>query len=1571
MVQTRRKTAAAAQDGAVKENKAGTPAPQTPAKKGKRGRPPKVKNVEQVHTINSPSTSAADYSSLEKMEEQNGMTGAGVQDNCGTNPDETAEVVSAKNDIGEQTSSILSSEEPSSGIPSLPSFIRRSTVRLKSVEIEDVREKEKSDQQEEILSKKFKKTSEPTSPVHPDDPQPSTVSPVGKIMLEVNGPTGSITSHSPISTSISHLKFEENLESNSLEHDVFPKSKQSSNNEESESMDIANSESEGENDNESVDEVLNISNSSIPLPDSDPPLSAHRSEIHVDVDHKFSNNSIGWDRKNEKVTPSPLSSPTMGRPIHFLHPAYSSFANASACISPQPPEPAPVKEKNENGVSGVFKMTFKKGTTNALLKTSALEKRTAQQTSNLNSSSSSSSLSEVVPSGVETTPTKRSSNFGTTSASELPPPQMVELPKLSFNTPAPTISVFSSESDASEDQVSPKSVPFTTPSKKHTDSEIQALIAKAGKVAQSIERRYEEDRQKDGRDDYDRRREDRDRRSKKPDSERNDQQSSKVRQREDDERRAREREREVTKRHDREREEERNQRQKEEEKRKRDDEEQRRKVEEEKKLKEENEARKEEERKLKEEEKKAKEEEEKMKQEEMKIPKYEPITECIFKMKNANRKKTESLQCDCSETDDCSDSHCVNRAMMTECPSSCRANKCKNQRFAKKKYAAVEPFHTGTPKGCGLRAVKDIKAGKFIIEYIGEVLEREDYEKRKIKYAANKKHKHHYLCDTGVYTIDATEFGNPSRFVNHSCDPNAVCEKWSVPKTPGDISRIGFFAKRFIKAGEEICFDYQFVNYGRDAQPCFCGTAQCNRWIGRQPEELSSSDDDDDDDSDIITSRDINLDEEEEEKLEELNGLEHHEKIELIEEMLDELVIKNKKHAKKVITIATRITDHGQRKDLLKKIFSTDTSLVNQAFYAQNGMATLMGEWLEADDYSLVNLKLVQVILQTLHADVFVPCAKADSFLLEVLSRWMNSSLGDWVDLHVVANSLITCTEDPSKEYNEVAIETQKDIIENFKRVKDMASRLNHHWFNRSVSFRIPKKVRVPDVKESVNRQEQASQSSSQPRVNERSSPASPVSQRQHTSSYSNSYYNDRDSHPRFFNNGNDVHQYRFTGYHGNNYKVNYGSRKDSYRDRRRYGSRRSRSRSRSSSPQNHKRRRYDERENHRGRTPPYERRPTTPDQKIPESHKSGERVYEKPEVRGGPRVRSTSEEAEVTATHDYTQEHPHVHPVSYPVPYQYAGYENHYMYPNLNSGYLVPIHPSSLQPSMDSFPSLERLQELYRGASLEELKNRLHAVQEEVNILTGEITVKRVENERMEAARFKAEQEEALKTIKYAWGKAKAPEGEIYYYHKITKETQWTPPTADQGLLEPDAPEVCDDSIASQETKVPKTEIQDSYSITVKEEFFDPEMQSDTRNHSSKLQNSTTSASYHSKSSSPKSNRDKREGSRHRDHAKNGYRESTSSDSRVKKYKSELEQCIKSVVNTHHRLMTSHEITSDKITWLIKLIAKEMFKRESSQNGFDFRLTENTEKKVKNYTRSLIERKLDSNDLWKGYSGR
>ena len=93
-------------------------------------------------------------------------------------------------------------------------------------------------------------------------------------------------------------------------------------------------------------------------------------------------------------------------------------------------------------------------------------------------------------------------------------------------------------------------------------------------------------------------------------------------------------------------------------------------------------------------------------------------------------------------------------------------------------------------------------------------------------------------------------------------------------------------------------------------------------------------------------------------------------------------------------------------------------------------MTTLMAEWLDADDYSLANLKLVQVIFQTLHSDIFLSCAKTDRLLLEVLTRWLNASQGDWVDIHAVLNSLVTCTEDPTKNYAEVGNESEVSFLE-------------------------------------------------------------------------------------------------------------------------------------------------------------------------------------------------------------------------------------------------------------------------------------------------------------------------------------------------------------------------------------------------------------------------------------------------------------------------------------------------------------------------------------------------------------
>lgn len=1650
MVQTRRKTAEAAQDGGVKENNIVPPAPQTPTKKGKRGRPPKIRP--ETVAPSTPSTSStlnvSDIKVDDNLKEEKLLNGqrnlvnissSRHKSHSNSQDDEVMlnGTTSSSNEIKQEEEFVespdpilqrkKSSEKPVLSLSPPSHFTNRISInKLKDEVEEEGNEREEADRDKhEVpvaanvspLRMESSKCEDPTSPMHPDDPQPSSSSITRESIPDTtSSPTEPSTSTAFTKTSKSQRNSPSSAStSESISH-------QPTRLDESESMDIANSESDGEDDTADVAESINDgSSSSIPLPSSPPPprkLST-KAEIHVDVDQKLAHTSgvnSPWDRsdeKNEKAASNPLLSPINRPRIHFLHPAYSSFASDSM-TSPNPPPPEPSPKSVENGSSSSFKMTFKKAPTNPLLKSSALE-QSASASSPQPSVSTAYTSNPSASVDALASPHKRSTNFGTTTANALPPPQMVELPKLSyFNMPPVTKSVFSENDSAPEEKKSPKpTAPTTTPAPKHTESELQAAKAKAEKIAQDITRRHaesrrlDENRYKEERYNYDNRRDDRDRdrrgrrsesdrrndsdrrsdfdrrsdsdrrtdpdrrsdfdrrndpdRRNEPDrrndfDRRNDNEHTpRPRQRDEDAKRAFEREREVSRRNAREREEERERRQREEEKKKKEEEELEQRLVNEKQEREE-------------EAKRA--EEKKLKEEEMKIPDFELITECKYYTRNANKKRTESLLCECARTGGtCSDNTCVNRAMLTECPSSC-ISKCKNQRFAKRKTAAVEAYHTGTAKGCGLRALKDIKKGRFIIEYIGEVVERDDYEKRKIKYAADKKHKHHYLCDTGIYTIDATVYGNASRFVNHSCDPNAVCEKWSVPKTPGDISRIGFFAKRLIKAGEEITFDYQFVNYGRDAQKCLCGAATCTGWIGEKPEELSSSDDDDDDD--IITTSHINMDEDQQEKLEELDDLEPYQKVELINEMLEDLNLRNKKHARKVITIATRMTDHTQRENLLRHLFSTDTNFGVQSFYAKEGMGTLMAAWLDADDYSLENLKLVQVILQTLHGDVFLACAKSESILLEVLTRWLNSSQGDWVDIHAVMNALVTCTENPEKDYPLAADEAEREILANFTRAKEMAFRLNHHWFNRSVSFRIPKKKPVPVEREVYPKEDVPSALAIEA---DQSRAVSPAYHRHHH--YNNSYYNDRESHPRFFNNGNDIHQYRFTGYHGNNYKANYLTRrpiKDTYRDRRRI-SRRSRSRSRSGSPPNHKRRRLEDRENHRGRSP-VDRRNISPNERSVKQEDRDSGKYERSESS----LAAKNEEAvDAPVPHGYPSHDAH----PYPVPpgydpygynmqqaHSYPGYAPNPTYYPHPPTYVAPTVPVPVPLTLETMPNRDVLIAIYEKATIEQLCERLKAVEDETEILRMFVRERQAENARIEGERRRKDEEERsrrIRNMKYVWATAKDADNQTYYYNKITKETQWNLPTAEQGLLEPEGYVCPVMAIVAEEQRQEERKVEQAKRAElkpeepiVKQEFEEYEVPREHYQRSSAEKSSV----------SPRSHRDRdgREGSRNRD--RDSYNEGSVSERRIRDFKVELERSIRTEVKSHARLRDSYEANVDKTNWLIKLIAKEMFKRESSQHKFDFQFSENTDKKVRNYTKSLIDRKLESNDLWKGYNG-
>ncbi|KAH9624060.1 hypothetical protein KSS87_001821 [Heliosperma pusillum] len=178
-------------------------------------------------------------------------------------------------------------------------------------------------------------------------------------------------------------------------------------------------------------------------------------------------------------------------------------------------------------------------------------------------------------------------------------------------------------------------------------------------------------------------------------------------------------------------------------------------------------------------------------------------------------------------------SQCLNRMLNIECVhGTCPCGDlCSNQQFQQRSYANLSWFRCGR-KGYGLQVLEDIFEGKFLIEYVGEVLDLQSYEARQKDYAFQG-HKHFYFMTlNGNEVIDACSKGNLGRFVNHSCDPNCRTEKWVVN---GEIC-VGLFALRNIRKGEELTFDYNYVRvFGAAAKKCYCGALKCRGYIGGDP----------------------------------------------------------------------------------------------------------------------------------------------------------------------------------------------------------------------------------------------------------------------------------------------------------------------------------------------------------------------------------------------------------------------------------------------------------------------------------------------------------------------------------------------------------------------------------------------------------------------------------------------------------------------------------------------------------------------------------------------------------------
>src|SRR5512142_16970 len=127
--------------------------------------------------------------------------------------------------------------------------------------------------------------------------------------------------------------------------------------------------------------------------------------------------------------------------------------------------------------------------------------------------------------------------------------------------------------------------------------------------------------------------------------------------------------------------------------------------------------------------------------------------------------------------------------------------------------------------GRGVFAARTIRKGSDIIEYRGRRISMDEADNLPDSDPDNPFHTFLFELNDGR-VIDAGVRGNAARWINHSCQPNCVPYE-------DDDGRVFIEAKRTIRAGEELSYDYRLNVPGRRTArmladyACRCGAPRC------------------------------------------------------------------------------------------------------------------------------------------------------------------------------------------------------------------------------------------------------------------------------------------------------------------------------------------------------------------------------------------------------------------------------------------------------------------------------------------------------------------------------------------------------------------------------------------------------------------------------------------------------------------------------------------------------------------------------------------------------------------------
>lgn len=112
--------------------------------------------------------------------------------------------------------------------------------------------------------------------------------------------------------------------------------------------------------------------------------------------------------------------------------------------------------------------------------------------------------------------------------------------------------------------------------------------------------------------------------------------------------------------------------------------------------------------------------------------------------------------------------------------------------------------------GLGLFTESKIPKGACIIEYTG----------RELGPGEENTSRSRYLFEVSAKkTIDGSPRGNKARYINHSCRPNSEPVIYR--------GRVFVFARRAIKPGEELSYDYGKAYFDQFIKPLGCLCPKC------------------------------------------------------------------------------------------------------------------------------------------------------------------------------------------------------------------------------------------------------------------------------------------------------------------------------------------------------------------------------------------------------------------------------------------------------------------------------------------------------------------------------------------------------------------------------------------------------------------------------------------------------------------------------------------------------------------------------------------------------------------------